>query len=307
MKTTIGTSDLSVGAIAYGCWRFAQNTPKRAQELLETALGEGMTLIDTADIYGFSEPSKYTDQPDGFGEAECVLGEVLKTTSSLRDEMVLATKGGIIPPKPYDSSYDYLTGALERSLKRLHTDRVDLYMIHRPDILTGFEEAGRALDDLVDSDKTRFVGLSNFTASQASALQAHMRAPLICHQNEFSALHQDPMFDGILDQCQEKRMSLMAWSPLAGGSLGSGKYDERFSRSRFARVIKAMQILAEKHDVSLTEIALAFVMRHPASTIAIIGTQSPERIKLAAKATTLNLSSRDAYDIVEAWRGKPMP
>jgi len=128
-----GTSDLSVGEIAYGCWRFAQNSPKQAQTLIETALGAGMNLIDTADIYGFGEPMTFTDDR-GFGESEAVLGEVLKASPGLRDDMVLLTKGGIIPPRPYDSSFEYLTGALEASLRRLKTDRVDVYLIHRPSL-----------------------------------------------------------------------------------------------------------------------------------------------------------------------------
>ena len=88
--------------------------------------------------------------------------------------MVLATKGGIIPPRPYDSSFKYLTGALEASLTRLNTDRVDVYLIHRPSLTESFIDAGRALDALVDAGKTRYVGVSNFTAGQAAALQANM-------------------------------------------------------------------------------------------------------------------------------------
>lgn len=303
MKTQqIGISDLKVGRIAYGCWRFAQNTPAEAQSLIEAALAAKMNLIDTADIYGFSEPSKYTSEPNGFGEAECVMGEMLKAAPSLRGQMVLATKGGIIPPWPYDSSYDYLTRALERSLTRLSTDYADLYMIHRPDLSTSFEEAGRALDDLVKSGKTRYVGVSNFTPSQARALQANMHNPLICHQNEFSALQQDPMTDGILDQCQERDMALLAWSPLAGGKLFTGDV-----HSRRQPVIDLIRALAKSYGVSVTQMALAFVLRHPAHPVTIIGTQKAARIAEAARADAVNLSADHWYKLIESYRGAAMP
>lgn len=297
----LGSTDIKVGALSYGCWRFAQNTPAQGQALIEAALGQGITLIDTADIYGFSEPHKFTSD-HGFGESEAVLGQILKSTPSLRDQMILATKGGIIPPRPYDSSYAYITSALDASLTRLNTDHVDLYMIHRPSLTESFAEAGRALDALVDSGKTKHVGVSNFTASQAAALQANMRAPLQVHQNEFSAIVQTPITDGTLDQCQERSMTLMAWSALGKGQIPKG--DVHSARQP---VIDILDRLARQHDVTRTQIALAFVLRHPAGPIAIIGTQKVERIGEAAGALNVTLSARDWYDIIEAYRGKPMP
>lgn len=300
-QVMLGKTDIKVGPLSYGCWRFAQNTPNEGQALIEAALGHGMTLIDTADIYGFGEPHTFTTDR-GFGESEAVLGQILKSSPALRDKMVLATKGGIIPPRPYDSSYDYLTGALEASLTRLKTDVVDLYMIHRPSLTESFADAGKALDALVDSGKTKHVGVSNFTASQAAALQANMRAPLQVHQNEFSAIVQTPITDGILDQCQERSMSLMAWSALGKGQIPKG--DVHSARQP---VIDILDRLAKQHGVTRTQIALAFVLRHPANPIAIIGTQKVERIQEAAGALRVNLSARDWYDIIEAYRGRPMP
>lgn len=303
MKTlALGPSNLTVGEIAYGCWRFASNTPGQAQSLIESALGQGLTLIDTADIYGFSEPSKYSPADNGFGEAEAVLGKVFSAAPSLRDQMVLATKGGITPPRPYNSGADYLTQALNDSLSRLQTDHVDLYLIHRPDLTTSFAETGRALDSLIESGKTRHVGVSNFTASQSAALQAHMKAPLICHQNEFSAVEQAPLTDGILDQCQERDMTLMAWSPLAGGDIATGK-----AGTLRQDVIDTLDALAEDYEATRSQIALAFILRHPASTLPIIGTQNPSRIAEAAAASRINLSARHWYDIIEAHRGVKMP
>ena len=155
-QITLGLTDLSVGPIGYGCWRFTNSTVQEADSKIRTALDCEMTLIDTADIYGLGETR-------GFGGAEDVLGEVLKTSPELRSQMVLATKGGIDAVRPYDSTYDYLMAAMDKSLTRLKTDYVDLYQIHRPDITTPMIETARALNDMVKSGKTKYVGVSNFT------------------------------------------------------------------------------------------------------------------------------------------------
>ena len=175
--TTLGQTDIKIGQIAYGCWRFAGSTLEEADDKIRTALDYGMNLIDTADIYGFGEPS-------GFGGAEARLGEVLSMDKGLRDKMILATKGGITPPRPYDSSYDYLMEALDNSLSRLRTKYVDLYQIHRPDLIAPMTETARALNDMVASGKVRHIGVSNFTVAQTRALQAHLDAPLVSLQPE---------------------------------------------------------------------------------------------------------------------------
>jgi aryl-alcohol dehydrogenase-like predicted oxidoreductase len=289
-KIKLGTSTLEVGSIGYGCWRFSSSTLQDADHKIRTALDQGMTLIDTADIYGFGEDK-------GFGGAEDVLGDVLKASPELRGQMVLATKGGIDAVRPYDNSYDYLMAAMDKSLARLKTDHVDLYQIHRPDITTPFSEIARALNDMVKAGKTKYVGVSNFTVSQTRALQAHLNTQIITTQPEFSALHQAPIKGGTLDWCQETDAAALAWSPLAGGNL--------FSQSN--KVIETLDRLAETYDSTRGNIALAFTMGHGADVIPIIGTQKIERIIESAKAAELPLTARDFYDIVEAYRGGKMP
>lgn len=289
-QLTLGTSTLKVGAIGYGCWRFTDSSLQEADRKIRTALECGMTLIDTADIYGLGEPR-------GFGGAEQVLGDVLKASPELRSQMVLTTKGGIDAVRPYDSRYDYLMAAMDKSLTRLKTDTVDLYQIHRPDFTTPMAETARALNDMVKAGKTKHVGVSNFTVSQTRALQAHLDTPIITIQPEFSALQQDPITDGILDWCQETNAAALAWSPLAGGRIFSEKGD----------VIETLDRLAETYDSSRGNIALAFTMGHGANVIPIIGTQKMDRIKDSAKAAHIPLTARDFYDIVEAYRGVSMP
>ncbi len=295
-QTAIGKSALQVGVIAYGCWRFARSERKEAEAKINTALDQGLTLIDTADIYGFGEPRH-------FGGAEAVLGEVFESDPSLRDRMVLATKGGIIPPRPYNSSYDYLTEAIDASLKRLKTDYVDLYQIHRPDLMAPMVETARALNDMVKAGKARHIGVSNFTIAQTRALQAHLDAPLISTQPEFSALQQAPITDGTLDWCSETGATALAWSPLAGGALATGDTDH----PRAPSVIETLDRLARKHGKNRTQIALAFTLHHGANVIPIIGTQNPVRIAESAEASHIDLEPRDFYDLIEAYRGAPMP
>jgi len=289
-QVSLGQSSLTVGVISYGCWRFAESTTQEADSKIRTALDCGMTLIDTADIYGLGEAR-------GFGGAEEVLGDVLKESPELRGQMVLATKGGIDAVRPYDSTYDYLMAAMDKSLTRLKTDYVDLYQIHRPDITTPMSETARALNDMVKVGKTKYVGVSNFTIAQTRALQAHLDTQIITTQPEFSALRQNPMIDGTLDWCQETTATALAWSPLAGGRLFSENGD----------VIDTLDRLAETYSSTRGNIALAFTMGHGADVIPIIGTQKTDRIIDSAKSADIPLTARDFYDIVEAYRGISMP
>lgn len=293
-------TEIEIGALAYGCWRFAGTALASADEKIRTALDAGMTLIDTADIYG-------TTWPDGFGEAEALLGDVLAADPGLRSHMILATKGGIVPGQPYDSSRDYLIGACEDSLKRLQTDVIDLYQIHRPDLATPFEEVAGALNKLVADGKVRTLGVSNFTPAQTEALQTYLDAPLVSHQPEFSCAHTAPMTDGVLDQCQARRMVAFAWSPLAGGKLLTGTGDTPEDQARLDRLLPVLDRVAADSAVDRSAVALAFLLAHPARVIPIIGTQTPARIRSSAAALNVRMTRRDWYDILEASRGAPMP
>src|SRR5690606_14894363 len=172
-------------------------------------LDAGITLFDTADIYGLSK--------GGFGSVETSLGEMLTEAPGLRDQIILSTKGGIMPPAPYDSSAGYLAQAIDASLTRLGVERIDLYQIHRPDMLAHPQEVARVLEDAVHAGKVRAVGVSNYTPAQARALASFLTIPLASHQPEFSALHIDPMINGLFDQAMEDAMAVLAWSPLGGG------------------------------------------------------------------------------------------
>lgn len=293
----LGSSALEVGSIGYGCWRLAGTGIDEARAKIEAALDHGMTLIDTADIYGIGISE--ADPRAGFGDAEELLGRVLTADPSLRDRMVLATKGGIDPGVPYDSSARYLRQACEGSLRRLGVEVIDLYQIHRPDLLTHPAEVASALIDLRDSGKVREIGVSNYSSHQVSALRVHLGSvDLVSTQPELSLLHLGPVDDGTLDDAMANDITPLAWSPLGGGRLVTGN-----PRSPLLDVIDE---LANGHGVTRAAIALAWVMAHPSRPVPIVGTQQVDRIVQAAAATEVDLSRSNWYRLTAA-AGRELP
>lgn len=285
------------GRLGYGCWRFAGSDLSSARVKVDAALSIGVTLFDTAAIYGFGSHS--------FGDAEARLGAVFQADPELRDKVTVVTKGGIYPPMPYDSRAETLIQSCEGSLSRLNTDVVDLFLVHRPDLLTSWAEVAKALTTLRESGKIKEAGVSNFTPGQIRGLQAHLDFDLVATQPEFSALHSEPLEDGTLDIAQEFSMAVMAWSPLGGGRLVSGAQPEVGTVE--ARVLPVLREIADRNDCGVDHVALAWVLAHPSNVFALIGTQSPERIKASAKAYDVKMSRRDWYAVLEAARGARMP
>jgi predicted oxidoreductase len=292
---TLGASGNVVTPLAWGMWRLQGADISIADRLVRAALDVGISLFDTADIYGFNGNS-------GFGAAEALLGRVLAADPALRRRFTLSSKGGIVPGTPYDSSAAYLESACEASLRRLQTDHIDLYQIHRPDVLAHPEAVAGALSRLRDAGKIGAAGVSNYTVSQTRALQSFLPFPLVSHQPEFSALHLEPLGDGVLDQAIERRMAVLAWSPLGGGRLaGVGK------DARTRAVIEALDRIALRDAVPRTAVALAWVLAHPSRPIAIIGTQQADRIREAARACDVRLTRADWYAVLTASRQEKLP
>ncbi len=275
-------------------WRFGQSTVDEGRRLIEAAFDAGVTLFDTADIYGF-------DGASGFGDAEVLLGRVLAEAPGLRGRMVLATKGGIKPPTPYDSGRDYLMTALDASLARMEVERVELYQIHRPDMLTHPQELARTLDNMVASGKVAAVGVSNYSPDQVRALARFLSAPLASTQPEFSALHLGALTDGTIDQAMELELAVLAWSPLGGGRLGAPS-DER-SRA----VAAALDAKAAEAGVGRAAAAYGWIMAHPARAIPIVGTQNVARIAELADAYKVRWTRAEWYAVLIAARGEKLP
>ncbi len=292
----LGASGIEVSPLAWGMWRLAENgrTAADAAQLVHTALEAGITFLDTADIYGF-------DGSAGFGDAEALLGEVLAADPSLRGRMVLATKGGIMPPLPYDQSAAYLRSAIDASLTRLKVDSVDLWQIHRPDILAHPQETARVLDDAVASGKIRSLGVSNFTQAQTAALQHFLGNKLATTQPEISPLRIDCFENGEFDQAMMLGLTPMAWSPLGGGRLAAP------STPREHAVAAKLDTVAAAQGVSRTVAAYSWLMAHPAGIVPIIGSQNAERIAEGAHALNVRWTRTDWYAVLVAARGVPLP
>lgn len=294
---TLGASTLRVFPIAYGCWRFAGTSVEAAVRKIETAVEVGINLFDHADIYG------------GDGAAEELFGRALSTLPDLRAKIVLATKCGIIPGVPYDSTRDHIRTACEASLRRLRCDVIDLYQIHRPDVLAHPAEIAAALTQLREQGKIREVGVSNYRPAQLAALQRHLGFPIVTTQPELSPWYIEPIDDGVLDQCMERGITPLAWSPLAGGKLGLSTEQARREPDgeRLAQTIEALDTLATREGVDRTAIILAFLLALPAGVIPILGTQREDRIRASLDAFRVRLSRQDWYGILTAARGKPLP
>jgi predicted oxidoreductase len=291
---TLGPGGKLVSRLAWGMWRFEGDDTNAAQGLVEAAFAVGITLFDTADIYGFNGSG-------GFGDAERLLGKVFKAAPHLREKMVLATKGGIMPPLPYDSSHGYLMSALEASLTRLGVDHVDLWQVHRPDVLAHPQELARTLEDMVTSGKASAVGVSNFTQGQVESLHRFLPIPLTSIQPEISALAIEPIEGGLLDQAMRLGTTVLAWSPLGQGRIAQP------TTKRELDVACALDAVATMHGVSRTAAAYSWLMAHPAGIIPIVGSQQPARITEAADAYKVRWSRTDWYKVLTAARQEPLP
>ncbi len=297
---TLGTSDIQVSRLAYGCWRIARDEDPQ-QNLTTTraataaAIEAGINFFDHADIYCG-------------GRAEEVFGQVLRENPGLRERIVIGTKAGIRfagegdpeAPYRYDSSANHLVARCEQSLRRLGIERLDLFQIHRPDWLMDIEEIAAAFDQLHRSGKVRVFGVSNFTPAQVLLLQQAVAQPLVCNQVEVSLAQLGAFQDGTLDQCQSLRLTPLAWSPLAGGLLADGATSILRAQETYLPdpIVAELDVVAEARQCSRTTVALAWLLRHPARIIPIVGSAQPDRIRAAASAVDLELSREEWYRLL---------
>jgi predicted oxidoreductase len=212
-------------------------------------------------------------------------------------------------PYHYNLSGEYVIRSCEGSLKRLGIGTIDLLLLHRADWLVDPEELAGAFAKLKQSGKVRFFGVSNFRPSLVSALQSACPMPLVVNQIEINLCKLDAFEDGTLDQCLEKKITPMAWSPLGGGQLAEGA--KRLLKSqegyRTEKVLPLLDELAAQHSVTRSTIALAWLMKHPADIIPIVGSTNPQRIRDAARATEISLSREEWYRLLIAARDEPLP
>ena len=303
----LGKTDLVVSRICFGCWqlspRFWGDIPlDEWRDAVRAALDVGVNFIDTADAYGD-------------GGAESHLGDLLSADGT-RDRFIIATKfywnfeGERFP----DTSYDYIIRECEASLKRLKTDRIDLYQIHSWDPLTRPDEVAAAFGRLKKEGKVRWFGVSNLNADQMRMYLQYF--DIECLQPVYNMLDRG-VEQRELPLCLEKRIGVIAYSPLARGLL-TGKYspDEkfedhrasapRFQGEKFRRILDALQSLtplAGKHGLTLPQLAIRWVLTNPALTSAIVGVKKREHIETIAKAADDILPAPDWHKAAEAVAG----
>jgi aryl-alcohol dehydrogenase-like predicted oxidoreductase len=299
----LGKSEFMVSPLAWGMWRFAGDDVAAAQGRCEAALAAGINFFDTADIYG-------PDNDEPFGASEALLGRVFKAAPALRGQIVLASKGGIRLGVPYDTSPAYIAEAVDASLARMGVERIDLWQIHRPDMLTHWADVAAALDGQVAAGKIGAVGVSNFTPAQTRALARHLKAPLVSTQPEFSPLALNPLFDGTLDLAMEMGQAVLGWSPLGQGRLGDGDPRPGRARADDERVVRVKTALAAhgtRFGVGIAACAYAWVLAHPAGITPIVGSQTPARIAEAADAFKVTFTRAEWYAILVASLGENLP
>jgi predicted oxidoreductase len=270
---------------------------------IHAAVDAGFTLFDLADIYGG-------------GRCEAIFGEALRDSPGLRNRLLIASKCGIRragepagAPGRYDFSAEHLIRSVEQSLRRLDVETIDLLMLHRPDYLMDPTEVAGAFGQLLAAGKVRAFGVSNFRPSQVTALQRVCPLPLVVNQVEISLLQINALEDGTLDQCLAEGLTPMAWSPLAGGLLGSRVHGLLPAQRSYdpTRVNATLDRLAVALNSNREAVALAWLQRHPAGIQPVVGSVDPGHIQAAANADQLQLSREDWYHLVTAARPTPLP
>lgn len=280
--------------IAAGAWRMAEwgLTPQQRLGWIEACLDLGITTFDHADIYG-----GYT--------VEALFGEALALQPALRQRMQIASKCGIRlvnPQRPgnlvkhYDTSPAHVRASVENSLQQLRTDHLDVLLIHRPDALMNAAELADVFTRLRTEGKVLHFGVSNHTPSQLALLDAHL--PLVTHQLECSPLHLDALHDGAFDQAQTLGFSPMVWSPLAGGRLFTG------TDVASVRVRDVLTALANEWGSSPEAVAMAWLLRHPARPVPVLGSRRVRAYGQAVDAMTLNMDAQSWYRVWSAGAGR---
>lgn len=261
-------------------------------DFLRFLLDRGVTTLDTANTYGYPDP--YT--------VEEFLGKAIAKVGRHKFEIV--TKCGIqrvSPHRPvnrvrhYDFTEKEIRRSIGRSLEKLGIDQADLILLHRPDYLMDPTETAGALDALIAEGKTKHVGVSNFSPSRYRLLASKLKAPIVTNQVQFSPIFLDPISNGTFDTAMIEGHRPMIWSPIGGGRLMTGSDEQTVKIRQILTAIAERNGLAEP-----AEAAIAFVVRHPAKGLPIIGTGKRDRMDAAIKAAALELDRMDWYEVVAA-------
>jgi len=323
-KQLIPHTDLSVSRICAGCMGLGggweKDTPitpdleKQAAALLDKALELGINFFDNANIYAR-------------GRAEEVFGRALAARPGLREQIIIQSKCGIRwaddppgTPQRFDFSYENILSTVEGSLRRLHTDYLDILLLHRPDVLWEGEEIAKAFAELKQSGKARYFGVSNQNRFQMEYLQSFLPDPLVANQLQMSLLHNGfaevgisfnqhvaaypDGWEGVLEYCRLKGVGLQAWSPLDRGALNG---DTANLPANVQKTAVLVEQYAQARSVPAEAVQLAWLLKHPAQIIPVTGTTRPDRLAACSRADEVELSREEWYSLFASARGHEMP
>ena len=303
MKTIqLGQNKTRVPAIIQGTMRFDKFPTAEIVALLENGIENGTNFIDTANCYGENE-----------GDGEALLGKTFKENPGLREKLIVQSKGGItfLPDARayHNFSKAHLMQTLDASLSRLKTDHLDYFLLHRADALFQPEEVADAFETMKKEGKVLHFGVSNETPMEIELLRKYCRVPIEVNQMQFSIAHADICVQpiatnnhhfyavdrdgGILNYCRLNDITIQAWSPFQFGFFEGVFIDH----PKFEELNQAMQIVADRHGVTKTTIAVAWILRHPANMQVVVGTTNTERLRQCCRAGDIELSYQDWYEI----------
>jgi len=260
--------------------------PARLADWVAARLDEGLNVFDHADIYGA-------------GQCEKLFGDALRAHPTLTKRVRVITKAGIVPAvqdstpwqvKHYRAEADYLGNAIDKALGSLSVERLDTFLIHRPDPLLQAAEVARVLEDAVSAGKVRQIGVSNFLPEQWRWLARNTRLPLVCNQSQLSLTHTTPLFDGTLEAHLTDGVRWLAWSPLGGGNLAERIPADLLSRAR------------EETGLDETALAIAWLRQIPGTPVPVIGSMNPDRIRCALHGARSQLPRPLWYRLLESAR-----
>jgi len=295
-KIRVGESDLEVTRIiqGFGSLIHEEDMDKtKLEAYVLSCIEAGIDTFDLAAVYSG-------------GRAEIILGEVLALHPTLRANLKILTKYGIEGGGPgyhcYNTSKEAIISSAERSLKRLNIDYIDLYMMHRPDMLMDADEVAAALLSLKESGKVIHFGVSNFLPHQVDLLGSRLSFPLIANEVPYSLFDMTTQENGVLDQCQQYHITPLYYAPLGGGKLFKPRNEDDM---RLVNVLN--DISRELGGVPIEQIALAWVLKHPARGAALIGCGRSEWMQRAVPGALLELSRDHWFRLYTAAKGYEIP
>lgn len=303
-RISIGNGALTASEISLGCMRINELSEKAAANLINTALEEGIDFFDHADIYGG-------------GKSEEVFAQAVDMCPSIREKFIIQTKCGIRQGY-FDFSKEHILEAVDGSLKRLQTDYIDVLLLHRPDALVEPEEVAEAFSILQSNGKVRNFGVSNQNPMQIELLKKYLNQKIVINQLQLSITNTGMIDTGfnvnmqvegsidrdgsILDYCRLNDITIQPWSPFQYGFF-EGVF---LNNDKFPELNKKIDELAQNKGVTNTAIAIAWLLRHPAKMQPIVGTTNVSRLRDICKASTIELTRQEWYEIYLA-AGNKLP